>query len=128
MIIKKEKKGNVTIYHVDKDYDDIKLQKVLNTKLKPSQIKDIIKEDADVYTKEGKLLLRFRKNKLNKENLEQFYTNVIGFARNVTANRGSATGSKSKNVYDNPRIMTNILGYFDKFSAKQNAMLRDKGQ
>jgi hypothetical protein len=128
MIIKKEKNGNVTIYHVDKDYDDIKLQKVLNTKLKPSQIKDIIKEDADVYTKEGKLLLRFRKNKLNKENLEQFYTNVIGFARNVTANRGSATGSKSKNVYDNPRIMTNILGYFDKFSAKQNAMLRDKGQ
>jgi hypothetical protein len=52
---------------------------------------------------------------------------VIDFARNVTANRGSATGSKSKNVYDNPRIMTNILGYFDKFSAKQNAMLRDKG-
>jgi len=127
MIIKKEKKGNVTIYHVDKDYDYTKLLKVLNTKLKANQIKDIITDDADVYTKEGKLLLRFRKNKLNKENLEQFYTNVIGFARNVTANRGSATGSKSKNVYDNPRIMTNILGYFDKFSAKQNAMLRDKG-
>jgi chaperonin cofactor prefoldin len=28
--------------------------------------KTIIDEDADVYTKEGKLLIRFRKNKLNK--------------------------------------------------------------
>ena len=27
MIIKKEKKGNVTVYYVDKDYDNNKLQK-----------------------------------------------------------------------------------------------------
>jgi len=127
MIIKKEKKGGITIYHVDKDYDDSKLPDVLNKKLKRNQIKDIITDDADVYTKEGKLLLRFRKNKLNNENVDAFYDNVIDFARNVTSNRGSATGSKSKNVYDNPRIMTNILGYFDKFSVKQKAMLRDKG-
>lgn len=127
MIIKKEKKGAITVYHVDKDYDDSKLVNVLNKKLKPSDIKDIIKEDADVYTKEGKLLLRFRKNKLNKKNIDEFYNNVIDFARNTTSNRGSATGSKTKNVYDNPRIMTNILGYFDKFSIKQKAMLRDKG-
>jgi hypothetical protein len=62
MIEKKEKKGNVTIYHVSKDYDDSKLNKVLNRKLKRSDIKDIIDDDADVYTTEGKLLLRFRKN------------------------------------------------------------------
>jgi hypothetical protein len=30
MIIKKEKKGEVTIYYVDKDYDNNKLQKVLH--------------------------------------------------------------------------------------------------
>ena len=57
MIEKKEKKGNVTVYYVKKDYDDDKLSKVLNKKLKRSDIKDIIDDDADVYTEDGKLLL-----------------------------------------------------------------------
>jgi hypothetical protein len=34
MIEKKEKKGEITIYYVKKDYDDNKLLKVLNKKLK----------------------------------------------------------------------------------------------
>ena len=127
MIIKREKKGNVTVLHVDKDYDDDKVDKVMDKKLKPDDIKDIIKDDTDVYTKEGKLLLRFRKNKLKKANVDEFYNNVIDFALNVTGNRGSASASKSKNVYDNPKIMTNILGYFDKFSARQKFVFKNKG-
>jgi hypothetical protein len=119
MIEKKEKKGGVTIYYVDKDYDDAKLSKVLNKKLKRSDIKDIIDDDADVYTTDGKLLLRFRKNKLNKDNIEAFYDNVIDFAVTPTSNRGSASGSKSKNVRDNPKVMSNIIGYFDKLSPRQ---------
>lgn len=128
MIEKKEKNGNITIYYVDKDYDDDKLEKVMNNKLKRTDIKDIINDDADVYTKDGKLLLRFRKKKLNKDNIEIFYDNVINFAVNKTANRGSASGSKSKNVYDNPKIMSNIIGYFDKLSPKQKANIRDSGK
>jgi len=128
MIIKQEKKGNVTIYYVDKDYTDQQASKLLNKKLKRDQIKNIIDDDADVYTKEGKLLLRFRKNKLKKENIEKFYKNVIGFAQKKTSNRGSAVGSKSKNVYDNPKVMTNILGYFDKFSPIQKLLLRKQGK
>ena len=122
MIEKKEKKGGVTIYYVDKDYGDDKLEKVMDKKLKRSDIKDFIHDDADVYTKEGKLLLRFRKNKLSKEMTDEFYENVINFAVKKTANRGSASGSKSKNVYDNPKIMSNILGYFDKLSPIQKLM------
>jgi hypothetical protein len=128
MIIKKEKKGNITIYYVDKDYDDSKLSKVLNKKLKREQISTIIDEDADVYTKDGKLLIRFRKNKLKKENIKSFYDNVIKFALNKTSNRGSAFGSKSKNIYDNPKIMTNILGYFDKLSPIQKLLLKKQGK
>ena len=45
-----------------------------------------------------------------------FYENVINFACHTTTNRGSASGSKNKNVKDNPKIMTNIIGYFDKLS------------
>jgi len=127
MIIEKKQKGNVTEYIVDKDYDDSKLDKVLNKKLKPDQIKTIIDHDADVYTKDGKLLLRFRKNKLKKVNVNAFYENVIKFAQNTTSNRGSATGSKKKNVYNNPKVMTNILGYFDKLSPKQKSTFKQKG-
>lgn len=128
MIEKKEKKGNITIYYVDKDYDDLKLEKVMNKKLKRSDIKDIIDEDADVYTKDGKLLLKFRKNKLKKENVQEFYDNVISFALNKTSNRGSASGSKSKNIYDNPKIMSNIIGYFDKLSPRQKFKYKQLGK
>ena len=128
MIVKKEKKGNITIYYAEKDYDDNKLQKVLNKKLKRDQIKTIIDDDADVFTTEGKLLIRFRKNKLNKQNIEEFYDNVIDFAMTKTSNRGSATGSKSKNIYSNPKVMTNILGYFDKLSPIHKKLFKDQGK
>ena len=127
MIDKKEKKGNITIYYVKKDYADDKLSKVLNRKLKRSDIKTIIDDDADVYNEEGKLLIRFRKNKLKKDNIKDFYDNVINFATISTSNRGSASGSKSKNIYDNPKIMTNIIGYFDKLSPKQKFAFKNKG-
>ena len=127
MIDKKEKKGNITIYYVKKDYADDKLSKVLNKKLKRSDIKTIIDDDADVYNEEGKLLIRFRKNKLTKDNIEDFYDNVIKFATLPTTNRGSASGSKNKNVRDNPKIMTNIIGYFDKLSPMQKFSFKNKG-
>jgi hypothetical protein len=128
MIEKKEKKGNVTIYYVKKDYDDSKLNKVMNKKLKRSDIETIIDHDADVYTEDGNLLLRFRKNKLNKDNVKEFYDNVINFAVKPTNNRGSASGSKSKNVYDNPKIMTNIIGYFDKLSPQHKFKFKQLGK
>ena len=128
MIVKREKKGEITIYYVDKDYDNNKLQKVLNKKLKRDQIKTIIDHDADVFTTEGKLLARFRKNKLAKQNIEDFYSNVIDFAMTKTNNRGSATGSKSKNVYSNPKVMTNILGYFDKLSPIHKKLFKEQGK
>jgi hypothetical protein len=127
MIEKREKKGGITIYYVDKDYDDSKLSKVMNKKLKRSDIKDIIDEDADVYTKDGKLLIRFRKNKLPKTMTDTFYENVIDFAVTKTNNRGSASGSKKKSVYTNPLIMSNILGYFDKMSPIQKFMFKKQG-
>jgi hypothetical protein len=123
MLIKKEKQGSTTIYHVDKDIPNDMMDKFKNTFVKPSQINLVLKDDADVYTETGKLLLRFRKKKLNQPNITSFYDNVIDFAKNSTSNRGSASGSQSKNVYDNPKIMTNIFGYFDRFSPSQKAKM-----
>ena len=127
MIIKKEKKGNVTIYYLDKDISDEKMELLKNTYVKPSQIKLIIKHDADVYTKDNELILRFRKNKLPEKNVKECYSNIVEFASNTTSNRGSTSGSKNKNVYDNPLIMSNIIGYTDKFSPSQKKILTTKG-
>lgn len=127
MIEKKEKKGSVTIYYVKKDYDDAQLHKIMNRKLKRNDIDVIIDHDADVYTEDGNLLLRFRKNKLNKNNIKEFYDNVIRFACSKTSNRGSTSGSKSKNVRDNPKTMTNIIGYFDKLSPQHKYIFKKKG-
>ena len=96
--------------------------------LNVQRCKTIISDNADVYTEDGKLLLRFRKNKLNKENIKSFYDNVIHFAVKKTGNRGSATGTKIKTFKFIPRIMTNILGYFDKLSPNQKIRFKELGK
>jgi hypothetical protein len=125
MIIKKEKKGDVTVYHVDKDYDDAKMEKKLNTFLKPEHIPTILDEDVDVYTADGKLLLRFRKNALsNRSHIDEFYDNIIKFAKNVSSNRGNATGSKKRHVDTNPKVMSNIFGFFDSWAPSQKLIFK----
>jgi hypothetical protein len=128
MLIKKEKKGNVTVYHVGKKFIDEKMSKLANTYVKQNEIDFIIDHDADVYTEDGKLLLKFRKDVFKKDNTEKFYDNVIKFAMNTTANRGSTTGSKKKNVWENPKVMSNILGYFDTLSPKQKYLMKQQGK
>jgi len=116
------------IYYVDKDLTDDRAVSLKNKKVNPNSIKLIIKEDADVYDHTtGELLAKFRKNKLKPENVKEFYENVIKFAERETSNRGSASGSKSKNVKNNPKIMTNIFGYFDYLSPSQKFALKKKG-
>jgi hypothetical protein len=127
MIIKKEKKNNVMIYYVKKDKNDEKMALLKNTYVKPSQINLIINEDADVYNVDNnQLLLKFRKNKLSDTNVKDFFDNVIDFAMKSTNNRGSTSGSKSKNVWKNPKIKSNIIGYFDRLSPIQKFLIKKK--
>ena len=127
-VIKKENKGKITVYTVEKDFDDTKMENKMDKNLKREDIKLIIKDDADVYTNEGKLLLRFRKNVLPKKNIDEFYESVIKFALNPSGNRGSASGSKKKNLWDNKRVMSNIFGYFDRWSPKQKVIFKQLGK
>jgi len=128
MIIKKEKKGSITIFIVDKEYDDEKMEKKMNTLLKPEHIKTIIDYDADVYTKEGKLLLRFRKDMLDSKHVDDFYENIIQFAKNVSALRGKSSGSKSQTSYSDKKVMSNIFGYFDRWSPAQKVIFKKRGK
>jgi hypothetical protein len=128
MILKKEEKNGITIYHVGKDISDEKSKSLLDHPVKPSQIHTILNEDSDVYTEDGKLLLIFRKNKLHKKNIEEFYDNTIKFvSRKTSSNRGNASGSKNKKVGLNPKTMAHIIGYFDKLGVKQKYVAKKKG-
>jgi len=123
--------ANIKTLTVNKIIEDSKMQNILNTYVKPSQIKQIIKESCDVYTKDGKLLLKFRKKILNNRHADIFYENINKFAHNWSSNRGTTSGSKKgeSNILTNERIMTNIFGYFDKWSPRQKFVfnkLKDK--
>jgi len=127
MIIKKETVGGIPVYHVSKNFDDDVMARRMNTYVEKSDIKDVIEDDADVYTEDGKLLLRFRKGALPQKKTEMFYDNVVDFAKNISSNRGNATGSEKRNVRDNPKIMSNIFGYFDRWSPSQKVIFRNAG-
>jgi hypothetical protein len=131
MIYKKEEKGGVTIYYLKKDVDDESAKKFHNTFVKPSQIKHIIRHDADVYDADsGELLIKFRKGVLKQENIDVFYENVEKFANNVSTNRGNASNTnkkKKKAVGINPAVKSNIFGYFDSFGISQKAIFKRKG-
>jgi hypothetical protein len=126
-IIKTESKNGIKIYHVDKDMTDEQLEKKAASKLKREQIKTIIDHDADVFTADGRLLIRFRKNKLPKTHMDAFYDNIIKFANQQTSNRGTASGSKKKAAGYNPKIKSNIFGYFDGWSPRQKMIFKQKG-
>ena len=130
MRIRKEKKGDVDVYYVDKNMSDNAANNLKGSYVKKSQIHLIINSDADVYTNENKLLLKFRKNKLPMNQIDKFYDNVIQYARNnYTSNRGSASGTrKNPNMRTNAKVASNVIGYMDNFSPHQKFLLKKQNR
>jgi len=130
MVIRKEKKGDVDVYYVDKNMSDDAISNLKGTFVKKSQISLIINSDADVYTNDNKLLLKFRKNKLPLNQVDKFYDNVIQYARNnYTSNRGSASGTrKNANMKTNAKVASNVIGYMDTFSPQQKFLLKKQNR
>jgi hypothetical protein len=113
MIIKKETVNEIPVYHVSKNYDDSIMTSKMDTYIEKSDIKDVIEDDADVYTEDGKLLLRFRKRAIPQDKTELFYENVIDFTKRVLGDP------------DNPKAMPHIFGYFDMWPSSQKATFRN---
>ena len=109
MIIKKETINEIPVYHVSKNYDDSIMTSKMDTYIEKSDIKDLIEDDADVYTEDGKLLLRFRKKVIPQDKTELFYDNVIDFTRQVLGS-------------DTPKAVPHIFGYFDIWQPSQKAI------
>lgn len=129
MITSQEKQNGISVIHVKKEYTDEEMERRKNTLITRKDIKLIITEDTDVYSENNKLLLKFRRNKINKKCIGDFYTNVIGFAKkSYSTNRGSVSASNTKNVLENPKVFSNVIGFMDNFSPKQKYLLKQRGK
>ena len=99
-----------------------------NTYVKKSQIYTILHDNADVYTKDGILLLKFRKGVLKKKELGDYFDATYKYTTtNTSKNRGSTSGSKAKNINANTPVSSSILGYFDKWAPNQKSYFRKLG-
>jgi hypothetical protein len=88
----------------------------------------VLKEDADVYTEEGELLLRFRKDVLSKKAIDDAYEAMKDFMKRTTTDRGIASGSdRGLTTGHQTAVRSNILGYFDKWSISQRATFKQSG-
>jgi hypothetical protein len=114
---------------VNKKLTDEDVRKLEGSRLPKGFYETVIDEDADVYTADGNLLLRFRKNVLSGVKIDLAYDNLIDFAKKKTSTRGMASGNpdKPKITGYNERIMSNIMGYFDTTSVKQKSILKKAG-
>jgi len=133
MIIKHEKKGGIDVYYVKKNITDAGMEKHKHQFVTPALIDIIINDDADVYTDDNKLLLKFRKGKLSNEKIDTFYENMIDFARTTSTNRRLTSGLKTKKHSNSDKkdkdiaAMTNIVGYFDSLGPSQKMLLKKHG-
>lgn len=128
MIIKKKKEGAIWIYTVGPDYTDEEMVSFTNTHLRASQIKHIFKHSCDVFNEKGQLLIRFRKHSLSPHKMNMFYENIIDFAHTTSSNRGNTTGEKGvRHVRTNTRVMSNIFGFFDRWSPRQKFVFNNTG-
>ena len=108
---------------VKKEKTDEEMELLKNTKIRKDMIKTIITSDTDVYTEEGKLLLRYKRGIIKGG--QEYYKNVKPFMdKHPSTNRGSASGGTEMNVKDNPKVKTAIIGYFDKWSPKQKYLFK----
>lgn len=82
----------------------------------------VIDHDADVYTVDKRLLLRFRKAVLDQNHVGGAYENIINFAKgkNAPLRHGNKTPGSSRGA-------SNIAGYFDTWDQTHKRMFRDLG-
>ena len=114
------------VIKVAKKKTDEEMKRLENTFIKPSDIDTILRDDATVYTEDGKLLLLFRKKKLTGG--QEFYDVIADYMKkHPSTNRGTASGSTTKNTRENPKVQTTITGYFDRWSPIHKHLFKKKG-
>ena len=127
-IVKVDKSGKIPVYTVRKVLSDEETHALKGKFLEEKHFPVILKEDADVIDEEGNLVLRFRKDVLSKEKLADTYDSLKEFMKKTTTDRGTASGSeKGLGTGEKKPVMSNIIGYFDKWSISQKSTFKRSG-
>jgi len=127
-ILSKDTSKRIPVYTVRKILTDEETLAFKGKFMEEKNYPVVLKDDADVYTEDGELLLRFRKNVLSKEAIDDAYEALKEFVKKTTTDRGVASGSeKGLQTGEKKPVMSNILGYFDKWSISQKATFKNSG-
>jgi hypothetical protein len=127
-IVSIDRSKKIPVYTVRKLLTDAETEDIKAHFIEQKQYPVVLKEDADVYTEDGNILLRFRKNVLSKEAIDSAYEGMKDFVYRTTRDRGIASGSpKGLATGEKNAVRSNILGYFDKWSIGQRATFKRSG-
>ena len=127
-IISVDKSKKVPVYTVRKVLTDEETTEQKGKFVTDDMYPVVLKEDADVYTEDGECLLRFRKSVLSQNAIDDAYDGLKEFMKRVTTDRGMASGSeKGLQTGQKKPVMSNIIGYFDKWSISQKSTFKRSG-
>jgi len=126
MIIKDQCIDGIRNIIVEKDFPDSMIPIFKGTLLSNNDFSHVINEDCDVYSDDGTLLLKLRKNVLCPILSNIAFDNLIDFAKQKTSTRGFATGGSDglRHTGSNTPVMSNVIGYFDTWSVGQKHMFK----
>ena len=124
-IIRVDKSGKVPVYTVKQIHEEAPF---FGKPLKESDFSIVLKSDADVYTDDGYLLLRFRKSVLSKDHIDEAYNALETLITKPTTDRGKASGTKEgTRTGKKNKVRSNIIGYFDTWSVQQKYRFKVSG-
>lgn len=127
-IVSVDKSKKVPVYVVRKVLSDEETNTLKSKFMEEKHFPVVLKEDADVYDEEGNPIVRFRKNVLSKSKVDDAYDALKEFMKKTTTDRGIASGSeKGLGTGEKTPVMSNILGYFDKWSISQKSTFKRSG-
>ena len=127
-VVSVDKSEKVPVYTVRKILSDAETDLLKGKFLEDKHFKVVLFDDADIVSEDGDLLIRFRKNVLTDKHVDDAYDALKGFINKKTTDRGTASGSeKGLDTGQKIPVMSNIIGFFDKWSISQRATFKHSG-
>jgi hypothetical protein len=120
--------GKVTKYIVRKVLTDEETHNLTRHFLEEKHFKVVLDHDADIYTEDGELLVRFRKNVLTKSKIDAMADAIKEVMKHSSTDRGIASGTTpGKLTGEKNKVFSNIIGFFDKWSIYQKSIFKKAG-
>jgi hypothetical protein len=124
----KENGKKIMKYIVRKVLTDEETHALTRVFLEDKHFKVVLDHDADVYSEDGELLVRFRKNVLDHAKIDKMYEAIKEVIKHSSTDRGIASGTTPGKLTGQKRkVYSNIIGFFDKWSIYQKSVFKKAG-